>query len=246
MASTSSVLFSLANMDAKQPETTHSAVSHSADISGSNIFPRVAESALEPHTAFLRYPAITHFAVLAALFTPLAAVPYLLSKKRISALSRKLDKVSTTTAALRIELESSAVERVKQRTELSATTAALRRELETFVIESAKQRKELLATATALRKELEASAIESDKQKEELSATTAALRRELRASADESAKQKEELNRTSASLEAARTEVTRLHSSIEQLHAEHEAFETTTESVQQLLQERKLTRQAEI
>jgi len=63
----------------------------------------------------------------------------------------------------------------------------------------------------------------------------------LKTSAIERAKQEEELKHTSASLEVARKEVNRLARNIEQLHAERETFVLTTESVQQLLQERKLT-----
>jgi chromosome segregation ATPase len=221
-------------METEQSETIRSA----ADSSQSNL-------TLEPHTTFLqRYPSITHFAVLAALLTPIAAVPYLLSKKRISALSRQLDNLSAATAVLRKELESSAIKRPKQN-EPSAIVMALRSELESSLIESARQREELSFTATTLRKELEASATERAKQKEELSAATSILRKELETSAIERAKQKEQLKHTSASLEVARKEVSRLARNIEQLHAERETFVLTTESVQQLLQERKLTRQAE-
>jgi septal ring factor EnvC (AmiA/AmiB activator) len=118
-----------------------------------------------------RHPAITHFTVLALFLTPLAAVPYLLSKRRISALSRRLDEVS---------------------------------------------------------------------------ATTTALRKELKTSVTENATRKMELHRTSASLEAARSELIQLRRSLKQLRMERDVTETTTQNaLKQLLEERKLTRQAE-
>ena len=219
--------------------TNQPGVSHCADIAVSIPSPQTASGAPERRTAFpQRYPAITHVAVLAALLTPLAVVPYLLSKRRISSLSRRLDSVSVTTAALRRELESSAAQRRKD--ELSPTTTDLRKKVESLTAEWA-GKKELSATIAALRKELETSATESAKQKEELSVAAAALRRNLETAAIESAKRKEELDYTSASLEAARNEVTRLHRSIEHLRAEYEAFGITTENMQQFLE---LTRQA--
>ncbi|KAG1820450.1 uncharacterized protein BJ212DRAFT_1340211 [Suillus subaureus] len=73
-----------------------------------------------------RYPATTHFTVLLALFlTPLAAVPYLLSKRRISALSGRLDELSATTIALRKELKTSATENTTRKVELHHTSASL-------------------------------------------------------------------------------------------------------------------------
>lgn len=120
---------------------------------------------------FQRHPAITHFTVLAVFFTPLATVPYLLSKRRISALFRRLD---------------------------------------------------------------------------ELSAATTALQAELKTSATENATRKLESHRTSASLEAARMELIQLRRSLEQLRMERDASEITTQNaLKQLLEERKLTRQAE-
>ncbi|KAG2058933.1 hypothetical protein BDR06DRAFT_906567, partial [Suillus hirtellus] len=120
---------------------------------------------------FQRHPAITHFTVLAVFFTPLAAVPYLLSKRRISALSRRLN---------------------------------------------------------------------------ELSAATTALQAELKTSATENATRKLESHRTSASLEVARMELIQLRRSLEQLRMERDVSEMTTQNaLKQLLEERKLTRQAE-
>lgn len=257
-------------METELQGTTHSAVSHSADFPSS---PPIVDSALEPRPSFLqRYPALTHFAVLAALLTPVAAVPYLLSKRHITALSRRLDKVSdantalrkdmkhrtcivesgvqekghsSTTTALHNELETSAIERAKQKRELSATITALRKEWETCAIEIATQKKDLSSTTTALRKELETFAVERAKRKQELTSTTSALRKELETSAMERTKLKEELNRISALSEVTRKEVSRLHHDIEQLRAEHKAFVKMTESVRQLVQDRKLTRQAD-
>ncbi|KAG0705410.1 hypothetical protein DFH29DRAFT_276416 [Suillus ampliporus] len=85
-----------------------------------------ANAALDtPTNVFQRRPAITHFAVLAVLLTPLAAVPYLLSKRRISALSRKLDELSATTTTLRKELKTSATQNATRKVELHRTSASL-------------------------------------------------------------------------------------------------------------------------
>ncbi|KAG2152900.1 hypothetical protein DEU56DRAFT_908078 [Suillus clintonianus] len=82
--------------------------------------------ALDVRTNFLqRHPAITHFAVLALFLTPLAAVPYLLSKRRISALSSRLDELSATTTVLRKELKTSATENATRKMELHRTSASL-------------------------------------------------------------------------------------------------------------------------
>ncbi|KAG2158919.1 uncharacterized protein EDB93DRAFT_1117050 [Suillus bovinus] len=72
-----------------------------------------------------RYPAITHFTVLALLLTPLVAVPYLLSKRHISTLSRRLDELSATTTSLRTELKTSATENAARKVELHRTSASL-------------------------------------------------------------------------------------------------------------------------
>ncbi|KAG1892740.1 hypothetical protein F4604DRAFT_1701342 [Suillus subluteus] len=74
---------------------------------------------------FQRHPAIAHFTVLALFLTPLATVPYLLSKRRISALSRRLDELSATTTALRKELKASATENATRKMELHRTSASL-------------------------------------------------------------------------------------------------------------------------
>ncbi|KAG2118999.1 uncharacterized protein F5147DRAFT_667795 [Suillus discolor] len=74
---------------------------------------------------FQRHPAITHFTVLAVFFTPLATVPYLLSKRRISALSRRLDELSAATTALQAELKTSATENATRKLESHRTSASL-------------------------------------------------------------------------------------------------------------------------
>ncbi|KAG2339872.1 hypothetical protein BDR05DRAFT_967478 [Suillus weaverae] len=148
-------------MEARPPENTDT-----------DAFAAPTNTALDARAEFFqRHPAITHFTVLALFLTPLAAVPYLLSKRRISALSRRLD---------------------------------------------------------------------------ELSATTTALRKELKTSATENATRKVELHRTSTSLEAARSELIQLRRSLKQLRTECDASEITRRNaLKQLLEERKLTRQAE-
>ncbi|KAG1753784.1 uncharacterized protein EDB91DRAFT_1099810 [Suillus paluster] len=83
-------------------------------------------SALDAQTNFFqKRPAITHFAVLVVFLTPLAALPYLLSKRRISALSIRLDELSATTTALRKELKTSATENAIQKVELHRTSVSL-------------------------------------------------------------------------------------------------------------------------
>ncbi|KAG1791438.1 uncharacterized protein HD556DRAFT_1386558 [Suillus plorans] len=74
---------------------------------------------------FQRHPAITHFTALAVFFTPLAAVPYLLSKRRISALSRRLDELSAATTALQAELKTSATENATRKLESHRTSTSL-------------------------------------------------------------------------------------------------------------------------
>lgn len=74
---------------------------------------------------FQRHQAITHFTVLALFLTPLAAVPYVLSKRRISALSRRLDELSVTTTALREELKTFATESATREMELHRTSTSL-------------------------------------------------------------------------------------------------------------------------
>ncbi|KAG1755967.1 hypothetical protein EDB19DRAFT_1663957 [Suillus lakei] len=102
-------------MEARPPENTDT------DTSAAS-----ANVALDARANFLqRHPATTHFAVLALFLTPLAAVPYLLSKSRISALSRRLDELSATTTALRKELKTSVTENVTRKVELHRTSASL-------------------------------------------------------------------------------------------------------------------------
>jgi septal ring factor EnvC (AmiA/AmiB activator) len=148
-------------MEARPPENTDANTSSSPP-----------NAALDTRADFFQsHPAITHFTVLALFLTPLAAVPYLLSKRRFSVLSRRLDEVSTTTTALRKELKTSVTENAARRVEL---------------------------------------------------------------------------HRTSASLEAARSELIQLRRSLKQLRTECDASDITTRNaLKQLLEERKLTRQAE-
>jgi septal ring factor EnvC (AmiA/AmiB activator) len=102
-------------MEARPPENTDANTSSSPP-----------NAALDTRADFFQsHPAITHFTVLALFLTPLAAVPYLLSKRRFSVLSRRLDEVSTTTTALRKELKSSVTENAAQRVELHRTSASL-------------------------------------------------------------------------------------------------------------------------
>ncbi|KAG2370065.1 hypothetical protein BDR07DRAFT_1387636 [Suillus spraguei] len=91
-----------------------------------NTFTTPTDAALDVRANFFqRHQAITHFTVLALFLTPLAAVPYLLSKRRISALSRRLDELSVATTALRKELKTSATENATREVELHRTSASL-------------------------------------------------------------------------------------------------------------------------
>jgi septal ring factor EnvC (AmiA/AmiB activator) len=102
-------------MEARPPENTDANTSSSPP-----------NAALDTRADFFQsHPAITHFTVLALFLTPLAAVPYLLSKRRFSVLSRRLDEVSTTTTALRKELKTSVTENAARRVELHRTSASL-------------------------------------------------------------------------------------------------------------------------
>ncbi|KAG2043114.1 hypothetical protein BDR03DRAFT_942889 [Suillus americanus] len=102
-------------MEARPPENTDTHTSASP-----------TNAALGARASFFqRHPAITHFTVLALFLTPLAAVPYLLSKRRISALSRRLDELSATTTALRKGLKTSATENATRQVELHRASASL-------------------------------------------------------------------------------------------------------------------------
>lgn len=83
---------------------------------------------MEPRdNVLLKHPAVTTIVLLTTLLVPVAALPYALTRRRISYLTRQIDHVITANAGLQNVVSKSARDVALRQEELARTTSLLER-----------------------------------------------------------------------------------------------------------------------